>query len=176
LTKVKFITSTFALLFGICIFVVSLIMSSQLKFYNSPKVSERKFYIGERILPDHVFYPLLMIADKIILKVSTGNRKIYVKIRLADDRLYSAEMLLEKNQEGLALSTMTKSQKYLITAAQDFLGSSTKSDLVRKDLLIALEDNMTELEKCQKEFKNIDASPISDLLIESSVLIGQIKD
>lgn len=176
MTKAKFITSTFALLFGFLIFGVSLLMTSQVKLHNSPKVSERKFYVGERILPDHVFYPFLMIADNIILKASTGNRKIYVKIRLADDRLNSALMLLEKNQEGLALSTMTKSQKYLITASQDFLGSKIKSESVRNDLLIALNENKAELEKCQHQFKNIDASPISDLLIESDVLIGQIKD
>lgn len=151
-------------------------MSSQVKLHNSPRLSERKFYVGERILPDHVFYPLLMIADKIILNVSTGNRRIYVKIRLADDRLNSALILLEKNQESLALSTMTKSQKYLITAAQDFLSSKNQSDSVRKDLLIALNENRAELEKRQQEFKNIDASPISDLLIESDALIGQIKD
>ncbi|MBU0974203.1 hypothetical protein KKD03_00690 [Patescibacteria group bacterium] len=174
--KVNFFTSTFALLFGSFIFGASLIMSSQVKLHNSPKVSERRFYMGERILPDHVFYPLLMIADKIILKTSTGNRKIYVKIRLSDDRLNSSMMLLEKNQESLALSAMTKSQKYLITAAQDFLSSKIKSDLVRKDLLIALNDNMIELEKCQGKFKTINASPISDLLIESSALIGQIKN
>ncbi len=151
-------------------------MSSQVKLHNSPKVSERKFYVGERILPDHVLYPLLMVADKIILNVSSGNRKIYVKIRLADDRLYSAIKLLEKNQESLALSTMTKSQKYLITASQDFLGSKTKSEIVRKDLLIALNDNVLGIEKCQREFKNIDASSISDLLIESNSLIEEIKD
>ena len=173
--KVNFFTSSIALLFGFFIFGTSLIIASQVQYDNFPKVSERKFYVGERILPDHVFYPFLMAADKIILSTSSGNRKIYVKIRLANDRLYSARMLLKKNQEELALSTMTKSQKYLITAAQDYLGSDTQSDPARKDLLLALNMNKAELERCKGEFKTVETAPIEGLLVESNVLINQLK-
>lgn len=173
--KVKFITSSFALLFGLFIFSTSLIVSSQIGSNNFPKVSQRTFYVSERILPDHVFYPILMIADKIIMRVNFGNARIYVKIRLAEDRMYSSKMLLKKNQEELALSTMTKSQKYLITAAQDFFSNGEQSDLVRRDLLLALASNMHELEDYQSKFKVVNTAPIGDLLEESIVLINQLK-
>jgi len=176
--KVKFVSSTLALLFGFLVFGVSLIMTSQvnLNLGNSSKVSERKFYVGEKILPDHVFYPLLMVADKIILKISFGDRKVYVKIRLAEDRLYSAKMLIEKGQEDLALSTLTKSQKYLITAVQDFLNNDSQSELVRKDLLLALKNNSRELKYCQNDFVFIETTPLGDLLVESKALISQLTN
>ncbi|MBP7740614.1 hypothetical protein KA089_00330 [Candidatus Woesebacteria bacterium] len=176
MTKASYITSGFALLFGLFIFGLSLIMTSQVKSSSFPKFSEKKFYLGERILPDHVLYPALMVADSLILKSSFGNNRIYVKIRLSQDRLRSSQLLLAKNEEMLALSTMTKSQKYLITAAQDFLSSKHQSDSVKNDLLLALHDNMYELKRCQVDLHEIDTSPVGDLLVESSVLIDQLKN
>jgi hypothetical protein len=174
--KVNFISSTLALILGFLIFGLSLIMTSQVSSSSSSNVSERKFYVGEKILPDHVFYPLLMVADKMILKTSFGERRIHVKIRLADDRLYSAKMLIEKGHEDLALSTITKSQKYLITAAQDFLNSEEQSESVREEILSALENNFRELRSCRHDFNSIDTTPIGDLLVESKVLIEKIKN
>lgn len=176
MTKVSYITSGFALLFGLFIFGLSLIMTSQVKSSSFPKFSEKKFYLGERILPDHVLYPALMVADSVILNTSYGNRRIYVKIRFSQDRLNSAQLLIAKNEEMLALSTMTKSQKYLITAAQDFLSSKQQSESVKNDLLLALNENMLELKKCQAKLNEIDTTPAGDLLVESSVLIDQLKN
>lgn len=173
--KTKVITSTLALLIGVFIFGTSLLMASQVRSSAFPRVSERKLYFSNRILPDHVFYPILMVADRAILFFSFGNEKIYVKMGMAEDRLKSARILLEKDQEELALSTMTKSQKYLFSAANDFLQSTNQSEAVKKDLLASLNHNYSEMRECRSNFEVIDTTPIGDLLTESEALIGQLN-
>ncbi|MCB9813365.1 MAG: hypothetical protein H6772_03085 [Pseudomonadales bacterium] len=174
--KTKLMMSGLALIIALFIFGVSLIMASQIRSENSLRVSERKFYVGKTILPDHVLYPILMVADRIILQSSFGNRKIYVQMRLADDRLYSSKVLINNDQEELALSTMTKAQKYLINAAQEFLNSDNQQESVKKDLLRSLENNSRELKKCKDNFERVDTSPIESLLVELDALIIKLNN
>lgn len=173
--KTKVVTSTLALLIGVLIFGTSLLMASQVRSKDFPRVSERRLYFSNRILPDHLLYPVLMIADRVILNLTFGDEKIYVKLGMAEDRLKSAKILLEKNQEELALSTMTKSQKYLFSAANDFLQESDQSEAVKQDLLASLIHNYNEMKECRNNFEVIDTTPISDLLTESEALISQLN-
>lgn len=169
--KKKFFLAILAIFFGIILFTSSLITASQKNTLNSGELSKKKFYFGEKILSDHIFYPVLMIVDKSLLSISTGESRIFLRIRLAQDRMIGAHKLLEKGEEVLALSTLTKSQKYLILASHEFLELRDYSKEVETALLLALEQNTQNLSRIEQEFDVIPTDPIRDLIMESEALL-----
>lgn len=172
--NMKYLLAFSGLVFGSLIFSSSLIMASQGEVSNSIRVSEKRFYISGPILPDNIIYPGLMIVDKAILSISLGDQIVYTKIEFADDRFRSAKLLLKRDQEELAFTTITKSQKYLITAAHHVFSDPEISDKVVSDLVLALQKNSKELLDCKKDFKHQDTTLIDELIEESDVLIGQL--
>ncbi len=86
----------------------------------SPSTSEEKIEIDYvlpypgRILPDHLFWSLKVVRDKVwLLKTTNPLKKAEISLLLADKRLVSAEALFEENKIELAVSTLTKAEKYL---------------------------------------------------------------
>ncbi len=175
--KRKYIFAVLSVLVGVFIFTSSLVASSQKQdTADSDRISRKQLYFGEKILPDHILYPALMVIDKGLLLITSGESEIFLRIRMAQDRMISANSLLDKNEEGLAFSTLTKSQKYLLLAAQEFLVLESQSDEVGRALLTALEENTQNMKIIQKRFKNVDKSVINDLVIESETLISIVKN
>lgn len=159
---------------GFFIFFISLIIGSQNDVMDSERVSERTFYIG-RLLPDHVLYPVVMLFDRGLLILSSGEKEVAVRMYLAQDRMSSAQQLLEKGEEQLALSTLTKSQKYLILAAHQFLQLDDFSQATQTELLRALQVNTQKLTESKSRFSVVDTAPIDDLVVESKTLISLVS-
>ncbi len=175
--KRKYIFAVLSVLFGVFIFTSSLVASSQKQdTADSDRISRKQLYFGKKILPDHILYPALMVIDKGLLFVTSGESEIFLRIRMAQDRMISANSLLDKNEEGLSFSTLTKSQKYLLLAGQEFLSLESHSDEVGIGLLKALEENTQNMKIIKKRFKNVDTSPINDLVTESETLISIVKN
>lgn len=173
--KSKFFLALLAILFGFFIFTSSLVTQSQKETVSAKKVSTKKFYLGEKILPDHILYPLVMVVDRSLLAVSSGDSKVFLQIRLAQDRMITAKKLLEKEEEILALSTLTKSQKYLILAIHDVFSKDGYSKDTARALLMALKDNTQNLAQIESQFKTIPTGPVGDLISESTMLISIIE-
>lgn len=75
-------------------------------------------YTG-RILPDSPFWFIKALRDRIWLTVTTNSlRKAELSLLFADKRLTASEELFKKDKPLLALSTLTKAEKYLETASQ----------------------------------------------------------
>jgi len=71
------------------------------------------------ILPDHFLYPVKMIRDRIWLSLTSDPlRKSELLLRLADKRIFSAKMLIEKEKADLGVETATKAEKYLERAIE----------------------------------------------------------
>lgn len=175
--KRKYLFAILAILFGVFIFTFSLVASSQQRENTDlDKVSRKQLYFGSKILPDHILYPALMAIDKCLLLISSGESEVFLRIRLAQDRMISANSLLDKGEERLSFSTVTKSQKYLLLASQEFLSLEQHSKEVGNGLLIALEENTQNIKTIQKRFKKVDTAAISDLVIESEALMVIIKN
>lgn len=67
-----------------------------------------------RILPDSPFWPVKALRDKIWLGVTTNPmRKAELSLLFADKRLMSSFELFKINKPLLALTTLTKAEKYL---------------------------------------------------------------
>lgn len=66
------------------------------------------------LLPDHFLYPFKMVRDKIwLFLTSSPLKKAELLLRLADKRIWSAQMLVDKGKIELGVTTATKAVKYL---------------------------------------------------------------
>jgi len=171
--KQNIIFASIALVFGLFVFLISLFIASQNNLHLASGVSEKTFYTGT-ILPDHIFYPVLMVFDRGLLLFATEEKEVAARIYLAQDRMERAQLLLLKDQEELALTTLTKSQKYLFLAVTTFNKLENPSSELHKELLTALLNNTQKMSDSKSKFKRVNAAPIEDLLKESEILISAL--
>src|SRR3989339_222190 len=67
-----------------------------------------------RILPDSPFWPIKALRDKVWMGITSNPmRKAELALLFADKRLMSAYELFKLNKPQLALTTLTKAEKYL---------------------------------------------------------------
>ncbi len=117
--KIKLILPSLAILFGLIILLISLMVSEPtISFKTQSQPSQRCFYWGEEILPDHLAYPLLMIADRLRLELASPVKQPQIQLEYAWQRLEKSRQLLKKNRPQLALKTLGKSQRYWLNAQQ----------------------------------------------------------
>lgn len=77
---------------------------------------ERQIYFDRKILPDHLFYPVLMIFDKIKLDAADPETKVLLKTDYAEKRLIAAKTLFVQGKNDLAFVTTGKAHQYLLQA------------------------------------------------------------
>lgn len=73
------------------------------------------------MLPDNPLYPLKMIRDS-LLSIFTRDpvRRVNLEIHLGDKRLVMGKALWERQIYDLAISTISKGEEYLLTAARSY--------------------------------------------------------
>lgn len=114
----RFFISFISIFAGLSVMMVSMISASRVYSSEGVNISQMQFYISDHVLPDNLIYPVFMLGDRLRLESATPEEKIFLMIGYADDRLFYAEKLLEKDKKDMALTTLTKSQKYLNSASQ----------------------------------------------------------
>lgn len=169
-------TFPFAILaFGTLILATSLVAANKTSTGDTSRLLGQKVYMGRTILPDHLLYPAVMAGDRIKLQMSSHEEAILLRVEYADRRYRYAAELLHKNQEPLAFTTLTKSQKYLFVASNEVLVDPSQVD---KQTIItvrdALDHSIYRLEQFKTKLANEDASAIDQLILESKVLLQNI--
>lgn len=127
------------------ILVFSLFRFPQKSFgqISSPKEEYRLPYPG--ILPDHPFYFLKMIRDRLWVWLTTDpEQRARLYLLLADKRLAAGERLLAKNKPDLALTVVSKGEKYLEKAA--FLVKRKKIVSLKERLIKAAQKHQQVLQ------------------------------
>jgi len=127
--KILLVLGVFA--FAFVILTVSILESSSISYsFTAPttpsnsdvKITEVNYvlpYAG-RVLPDSPFWKLKALRDKIWYFITPSPlRKAELALLFADKRLVSSRELLENGKADLAISTLTKGEKYLETAVND---------------------------------------------------------
>lgn len=124
----KILVVFLALAFGVLVLFISVVRTAnsqtksqnyQLEFISgeipdspSGKVNYYLPYPG--ILPDHFLYPLKMIRDRVLVFLTTDSLKRgQLFLLYADKRLAAGKSLFEKGKSSLAITTITKAEKYL---------------------------------------------------------------
>jgi len=104
------------------------------------------------ILPDHFFYSLKMIRDRLRLWLTIDPlKKAELFLLYADKRLGAGKVLIEGNKIDLGVSTLTKGEKYLEQAntqikmakdkgknTEEILGKINQASLKHEEILLGL--------------------------------------
>lgn len=70
------------------------------------------------ILPDHPLYVLKAARDKILLFFTRDEvKRVNLNLLFADKRLVMGQLLWEKGNADLSLTTLTKAEKYLLSVS-----------------------------------------------------------
>jgi hypothetical protein len=166
---------------SIFILLSSFNISSQSQMLNSGNFKNRKFYVQKEILPDHSLYPLLMVVDRLRLSMADRERRIYLLVAYSKRRLFYAIRLVEKEEMVLALTTFTKSQKYLNQAlleAKNLKEESTHSPSSEQLIFFILEGidyHQKTVEKYSDHFSETDRSVLNNLNNETILLKSQLS-
>lgn len=164
------------LLFGCLILLTSLLAANRTSAGDRTRLMARKVYFNRTILPDNIFYPVLMIGDKIKLETAGFEEQIALKLEYADRRYAYAIQLLDKDQSQLALTTLTKSQKYLFSAGNEVL---TYPERVKPETIVAVKDSYAESLKQLPEFRQNysehDAQTIDELYHETEIIYKKLS-
>ena len=177
---VKYFLVIIALFISIFILLFSLNISSQSKTLGFSNFKGRKFYVNKEILPDHSLYPLLMVVDRIRLAMADRERRIYLMMAYAQRRLFYAISLIEKEETALALTTLTKSQKYLNQALQEvkLLKEENVHDSACEQLLFFVMEGVDRHQETVKEhldcFREDDRTVLNSLNEETTLLRDQL--
>lgn len=132
-----------------------------LSFTPTPAIEYNLPYPG--ILPDHPLYPLKALRDRILLFFTQDPvKKIHLNLLFADKRMVMGQFLWEKGITDSSISTISKAEKYLLSAALDLMplkkqnnlppGLSDKLELAAKkheQIIMKLLDNISEETKKQ---------------------------
>lgn len=164
------------LLFGVGAVFLSLSLVSQVSSHESSRMSARELYWGEEILPDNVLYPGMMLMDRLQLENAEPTKQIYMRVVYAGRRLVYAQELLSKGKEDLAVTTLTKSQKYLLQAGKATLESHTDNRELVEYLLKAYTFQLRELEKIEQQLTDIAVLPLDSLTEECDFVFAQLLE
>jgi predicted nucleic acid-binding protein len=169
--KIRLLLSSLALLFAFSILGISLFSTPRAILANGETATKSKLYFNQEILPDHVLYPALMAVDRLQLETATDSERVYVEIDYANNRLAAAKALLEKNDPALAVTTITKAEKYLQHAANEVKKQQAPPN-TRQHLLDAIQYHAMEIKELESQFTDAQRAVV-DQLVEENTVIAQ---
>jgi hypothetical protein len=123
------------------------------------------------ILPDSPLWPLKALRDRFWQVVAIDStRKAEVLLNLADKRLASSKILFEKDKSGLAFSTLSKGEKYLVQSVS-LTQENSKKGINTSDFQIKLAKASLKHREVVEEILKIapeDAKPDIVRLLDST--------
>lgn len=127
LKKILLVSGVFA--FAFAILSVSILTSSaiiypsvgsvvsQTNLNSEPSKIDYQFPSAGRVLPDNPLWTLKALRDKVWYLVTPSLlKKAELALLFSDKRLVASKKLLENKKPDIAISTLTKGEKYLETA------------------------------------------------------------
>jgi hypothetical protein len=140
LKKLLLVSSVFA--FAFAILSVSILQSTSISYsftaqtsgssvlgVGAPEIDYQMPYEG-KVLPDSPFWVLKAARDRIwFLITSSPSRKAELALLFSDKRLMSAKVLFENKKLDIAISALTKGEKYLeVAVAEENIAGSQGYD------------------------------------------------
>ena len=98
-----------------------------------PSPSPSNYYLAyPGILPDHPLYWLKMMRDRVRLILTRDPlQRSRLMLLYADKRIGAAQALAQGNKLGLAVSTATKAEDYLLQSSKELVQLDTNQEGVR---------------------------------------------
>jgi len=168
--KTRLLLSTMALTFGVLVVGVSLSTATEVKsLEGSGSLTDRSMYWDRPIGPDHSFYWVLMVNDRVNLETATPEERVRIQINYAHTRLKQGRDLVSDDPQ-LAASTLSKGEKYLLHAVNEYFKLDSKPDQLGVKLLEALEYHHQEITTLVHDLPHELRSPLDQLRQENKAL------
>ncbi|MBQ6437886.1 hypothetical protein IJJ12_00710 [bacterium] len=155
------------LLIGGLIFAISLLTAMQ---GPSPAIreSERVLYFDRKILPDHVFYPVVVAVDRLELELTPREQQAAMRMAYAQKRLAASWSLFTAGKNDLAFATLNKAHAYLLAAnTQVAAGEATAGDQT---------ENISAVnQEFMDEYKTLKAYMTDSQQARAEVMIAELK-
>ncbi len=175
----RIFTSSLFFLSGVMVVLISLVSVNQVNSYEGTQVSKRTFYVGQRILPDHILYPMVAVADRALLIVAPTQEKIKLQLAYGRIRFTYARALLRKGEVEMALAALTKSQKYHSLAAQQFLSKFEAEPFpseLKQTTIDHLQQNIEQSKQLTLQFSPDQTSLIDQLNQHNQALLQKLQE
>lgn len=169
----RIVLSMLAISGGFLIVIISLFATNPV--LSAAGSESKEFYLGQTILPDHVIYPTLMIADRVKLENVSGDDEVRTRVVYSFRRLEATQQLLVKNKQTLAYTTLTKSQKYLLQAGRVVIDTKLSNEMVEY-VQKALVSHVQSLEVVRASFEPQYYAQINDLIEENKAMIASLEE
>ena len=181
--KINYLFILFAVAFSVFILLISLQSANKARMTNDGRLVAGKFYIAKEILPDHSFYPVLMVIDRLRLELAGPERRVYLLSAYANRRLFYSKKLLEKNDQALALATLSKAIKYINKALEENIkliekASPSKTEDYQKLAFFTLENfnqDMSFTAEYKNQFNDEGRAVLDSLSTEGCSLAEKIR-
>ena len=161
------ISSTALCLFAALILATSLVSSNRAASGAKQRFSTLEFYWGKQVLPDHPFYSVLMARDRAHLWLASKDYQPRLRLQYAEKRYQMARSLAAENKIDLAVSTLSKSQTYVLDAARqmevDGLTAQEKTELIA-----ALDHSLYRMQLLHQEYPAVDSIMLRSLQEETA--------
>lgn len=176
ITRIHIVSMMMLAVMGVIILSLSLMAANNLSTDGAHTFSGWRIYFSKDILPDHMAYPLLRLRDRIQLETASPEEQVALKMRFAEHRYKVAERLLDKNQDTLAVSTLSKSQKYLISGGYQLLDEPQLRPEQALEMRAALDHSLYRLERFSNEYNDSNGVVLTQLRDESSILLQKLDE
>ncbi len=128
----KYIHILFLIIFGLFIFDGGVLSAQQTISSSNPTPTSSVEYAlpFAGLLPDHPLYTIKVLRDRILLFFTRDpEKKVHLNLLFSDKRLVMGQILWEKGNIDLSVSTIGKGEKYLLSAAIDLLALKKQKNL-----------------------------------------------
>ena len=181
--KVNYLFLLFAVIFPAFILFISLHSASKSELSGNTNLVSGKFYVSKEILPDHSLYPLLMAVDRLRLEMSDSEKRVYLLVSYGNRRLFYSKKLLEKGNQPLALTTLSKATKYINQALMENIVLLEKSNVNKKQehqilaffVLENFEKHVSFIKDHKDQFSDEEKAVVDALSLESFTLAEKLR-
>jgi hypothetical protein len=171
----RFILSCAGLTFASLVLGISLLNGSTVQSAGTGlDATDKELYLSDQMLPDHVAYPVLMAVDRAKLEIADPLERIYGQAEYANRRLEYAQALLEKDKPALALTTLTKAEKYLIHATEEAIDTEAPAT-VKKYVYKTVQFHTAEITTMAPHFSDADRAVIDQMLQSNQFLLNKLS-
>lgn len=128
----KYLSIILIIIFGLFMFDRGVLADEQTILFSNPTPTSSVEYVlpFAGLLPDHPLYSIKVLRDRILLFFTRNpEKRVHINLLLSDKRLVMGQILWEKGNIDLSVTTLGKGEKYLLSAAVDLAALKKQANL-----------------------------------------------
>lgn len=138
------------------------------------QLSNKRFYLAQQILPDHIFYPVIQWGKHRSMMLLSLDERVLSQAKWSQQRLEEARALVKKGDPALALVSMQKSQSLAIEACAEALEHPVSEQTTASVAGIMIE-NLAEVSALRELLTDQDATNVGQMQAQTEVLLSQLS-